>query len=123
VAHASGTWSLQRHAGHLLDLETLFQGRLDEFMRGDRELRAADMSNAATDAADHDGCALGDLLAEFRRVRSGYFQALTHLKPTDWERCARHPRLETPMRLVDMCLFHVDHDDHHLASIQALKLR
>ena len=117
-----GAWSLQRHAGHLLDLETLFQGRYEEFMAGEEQLRAADMSNAATEAADHDGPELGELLTEFRRVRHSYIAKLDALQPSDFERRALHPRLQTPMRLVDMCMFHADHDDHHLAIIQALKI-
>jgi hypothetical protein len=31
-----------------------------------------------------------------------------------------HPRLGTPMRLVDMMFFVAEHDDHHLATITEL---
>ncbi len=30
---------------------------------------------------------------------------------------ARHPRLDRPMRIVDLMLFIAEHDDHHLATI------
>ena len=33
------------------------------------------------------------------------------------ERTARHPRLGTPMRLIDIAFFTAEHDDHHLARI------
>ncbi|MFT5289066.1 MAG: hypothetical protein ACI8QS_000967 [Planctomycetota bacterium] len=115
-----GAWSPQRHGGHLVDLEALFQGRLEEFMNGTETLRPADMSNAATDAAEHDQVDLETILAEFRRVRGDYVGRLAQLSTEDFARCALHPRLGTPMRLVDMCLFQADHDDHHLASIHML---
>ena len=35
--------SIQEHVGHLVDLEPLFSGRLDEFEAGAPVLRAADM--------------------------------------------------------------------------------
>ena len=31
-----------------------------------------------------------------------------------------HPRLKTPMRTMDLFLFVVEHDDHHLARISEL---
>jgi hypothetical protein len=42
---------------------------------------------------------------------------LDALTLADAERTAHHPRLDRPMRLVDMCYFAAQHDDHHLAAI------
>jgi hypothetical protein len=36
------------------------------------------------------------------------------------ERCVVHPRLGTPMRLVDLAYFIAEHDDHHLARLREL---
>jgi len=36
------------------------------------------------------------------------------------ERTARHPRLGTPMRLIDIAFFTAEHDDHHLSRITEL---
>ena len=113
-------WSMQRHGGHLGDLEALFQGRFEEFLRGAETLGAADMSNAATEAADHDARPIAEILARFRKLRSDNVARLDALSTADFARSALHPRLMTPMRLVDMCLFQADHDDHHLATIHAL---
>lgn len=41
-------WSIQENAGHLLDLESLVSGRLDEYLAGAKVLHAADMSNRKT---------------------------------------------------------------------------
>jgi len=35
-------------------------------------------------------------------------------------RTALHPRLNIPMRLVDMIFFQAEHDDYHLARISEL---
>ena len=35
-------------------------------------------------------------------------------------RTALHPRLLTPMRVIDLCFFVAEHDDHHLARIWEL---
>src|ERR687897_2179759 len=41
-------WSMQENAGHLLDLESLVAQRLDEYLKGAKELHAADMTNRKT---------------------------------------------------------------------------
>ena len=41
-------WSMQENAGHLLDLESLFRRRLNEYLAGAANLHAADMSNRKT---------------------------------------------------------------------------
>jgi|GEM_PF-4393916 len=33
---------------------------------------------------------------------------------------ALHPRLKTPMRIVDLAYFVAEHDDHHLSRIREL---
>ena len=45
-------WSIQENAGHLLDLERLWLGRLEDVLSGAEELRSVDLSNRATDEAD-----------------------------------------------------------------------
>ncbi len=62
-------WSIQENAGHLLDLEPLWSGRLDELLAGAAVLRAADLENRRTFEANHHARALADILAEFRRTR------------------------------------------------------
>jgi len=42
------------------------------------------------------------------------------LEPESFARVAIHPRLNIPMRLVDMLYFQAEHDDYHLARISEL---
>ena len=41
-------WSLQEHAGHLIDLDELHYGRLLDFEAGVKDLRPADLQNRKT---------------------------------------------------------------------------
>jgi hypothetical protein len=49
---SDGGWSIQENIGHLLELESVFGRRIDDFLAGKPILSAADMSNRATADAD-----------------------------------------------------------------------
>lgn len=113
-------WSMQENAGHLLDLETLFSTRLNEYLAGAANLHAADMSNRKTYEAEHNRLNLEDVLMSFRRERTALVQRLEDLPSDTFARVAHHPRLNVPMRLVDMLFFQAEHDDYHLARISEI---
>ncbi len=113
-------WSIQENVGHLVDTEALFQGRLDDFDAGLATLRAADMTNRKTFDARHNDQPLVTILLALRRERSALISRLERLSPDQFARTALHPRLQKPMRLVDMMLFHAEHDDYHLARMTEL---
>jgi uncharacterized damage-inducible protein DinB len=114
------SWSIQENAGHLLDLESLFAQRLDEYLAGVGTLHAADMSNRKTHEAQHNESSVDLILAKFREERGRLVERLDGLDPESFGRIAIHPRLNTPMRLVDMLFFQAEHDDYHLARISDL---
>ena len=114
-------WSMQENAGHLLDLESLFRQRLDEYLAGAAELHAADMTNRKTYEADHNQLEVRSILQGFRAQRLELVARLEALAPDVFARLAHHPRLNVPMRLVDMIFFQAEHDDFHLARISELK--
>ena len=118
LTHRSGgAWSIQEHVGHLLDLEELWSGRLDELMAGDKQLRAADVQNRKTYEANHNDSSIAELLAQFRATRMGITERLEALTGDELRKVALHPRLEQPMTVVDLFFFVAEHDDHHLARI------
>ena len=45
---------------------------------------------------------------------------LVSLTPDDFTRSSRHPRLGTTIGIIDMMLFHAEHDDHHLARCREI---
>jgi uncharacterized damage-inducible protein DinB len=113
-------WSIQQNIGHLLDLEPLWHGRIGDILAGAAQLRPTDLANRATDLADHNAKAIGLVLSDFRAARMALITTLEALDQADFGKTALHPRLKTPMGIVEKMLFVADHDDHHLAQITAL---
>mgnify|MGYP001241983066 CR=1 FL=1 len=116
-------WSAQEHAGHLLDLETLWLARVDDYVAGSSQLTVADLQNRKTDEANHNARPLEKILAEFRSAREKLLKSVNELEAPLLTRAIPHPRLKTPMRLVDHLYFVAEHDDHHLARIWELVSR
>ena len=116
-----GRWSMQENAGHLLDLETLVQQRINEYLAGATALHAADMSNRKTYEASHNEVPVESILIDFRRLRSETVAQLDSLEPDIFGRVALHPRLNCDMRLVDMIYFQAEHDDYHITRISELR--
>lgn len=114
------TWSIQENVGHLLDLEPLWAGRVDDIFAGLETMRAADLTNRKTHESDHNRANITDLMTGFRAAREDLVGRLDSFSADDFARTAGHPRLGTPMRLVDLCLFTADHDDYHLARMTEL---
>ena len=113
-------WSIQENAGHLLDLESLVSRRLDEYLANATVLHAADMSNRKTHEANHNQVSMISILSNFREQRLHLVNRLDQLEPAKFSSVAHHPRLNMPMRLVDMLFFQAEHDDYHLARISEL---
>lgn len=110
-------WSVQEHVGHLLDLEPLWYGRLNDFDAGAEELRAADISNRRTHEANHNQASLQNLLADFRAARQTFVTRLENYDEAAVLRTSLHPRLMVPIRVIDHVQFVCEHDDHHLVKM------
>ena len=115
-----GKWSPKEIIGHLCDLEALWDARITDFLERRDTLTAADMSNTKTHGAKHNDRPVQDLLAEFEKLRSALIHRVQDLAETEASRSALHPRLQTPMRLVDSLFFVAEHDDHELAKLRKL---
>lgn len=113
-------WSMQEHAGHLLDLEPLEIQRLGDYAARRRTLTPADPQNRKTYEALHNSKEIGEILSAFRRERMEFVRRLESLDAEFLQRSAIHPRLQIPMRVIDLAFFKAEHDDHHLARISAL---
>ncbi|HWZ97615.1 MAG TPA: DinB family protein [Candidatus Dormibacteraeota bacterium] len=119
ITRREGKWSIQEQVGHLLDLESLWGARIDDFVEGRPQLSAADLQNRKTHEANHNARNIQDLLNEFRTARTTLVEKLDVLRPAQFAQTLLHPRLRQPMRLVDHLYFVAEHDDHHLAKIWA----
>jgi uncharacterized damage-inducible protein DinB len=117
TAKPQGKWSAQEHAGHLLDLESLWLTRLEDYAADRGQLTPADLTNRKTHEANHNARPLAELLADFRAARATLLKRVDEIDISLFARTLPHPRLKTPMRLVDHLYFVAEHDDHHLARI------
>ena len=115
-----GKWSIKEHIGHLGDLEPLWLGRVDDFATQLPELRPADLTNQKTNTANHNAKDVKVLLQQFREQREQFVNRLKNLSDGELQLSAMHPRLKTPMRIIDHAFFVAEHDDHHLASISEI---
>ena len=120
TARRGEAWTIQEHVGHLADLDELHEGRLEDYARGLDTLRPADLANRKTYEANHNDARIEDLLAQFRAARLRFVRRLESLGEDEVAASALHPRLNQPMRVIDMALFVAEHDDHHLATITEL---
>ena len=115
-------WSMQEHLGHLLLLEPLWQGRLQDVLNGEEYLREADLSNTATQEANFNQQITEKILEEFVQLRSQTISQLEQVTEAQIYHTALHPRLMQPMRIMDLFLFVAEHDDHHLAAMSNLSI-
>jgi len=83
-------------------------------------MRPADLDNRATHEAAHSRRTATELVTRFGALRSAWVGRLLALDTEAFAARSRHPRLDRPMRLVDLCGFVAAHDDCHLARIRAL---
>ncbi len=113
-------WSAQEHAGHLLDLEPLWMARVDDYFTAASGLTVADLTNRKTSEAQHNRRPIEEIVAGFRSARSLLVSKAEKTDPATFARALLHPRMKTPMRLVDHLYFVAEHDDHHLAHIWGL---
>lgn len=112
-------WSPQEHAGHLLVMEPLWLARVEDYVEGSEGLTVADLANRATHEGQFNDRRLEDILRDFRAARRQLLARAEPLDSTFYGKAIPHPRLKTPMRLVDHLYFVAEHDDHHLAEIHA----
>jgi uncharacterized damage-inducible protein DinB len=117
---SQGKWAAQEQAGHLLDLEPLWLARVEDYVAGNDQLTVTDLTNRKTDDANYNARPLLQILAEFRAARGILLKRVDELNPSLFAQAIPHPRLKTPMRLVDHLYFVAEHDDHHLARIWEL---
>ena len=115
------TWSIQENVGHLLELESLWLGRVEDILDGNAELREADLTNQATFDANYNETDFARLREMFAEARERLLERLGEIPAGMATQTAAHPRLKVPMRIVDVAYFAAEHDDYHLARIMEIR--
>lgn len=113
-------WSIQENVGHLITVDDLFIGRLDDYESNAKSLKPADVSGAGTNKENYNSKNIQNLLYLFCEKRTGYIHRLENANPNLFNKSAWHPRLEKPIRLCDMLYFQAEHDDYHINKIKYL---
>ena len=115
-----GKWSVQEQVGHLFDVEELWHGRIDDYLKGLKELRPADITNRVTSQKNHNADSIENLLKGFRTERTRLVARFEKFGLEGAAQSAHHPRLNKSMRVIDLAYFIAEHDDHHLASMTTI---
>lgn len=110
-------WSIKKEIGHLTDLEPLWYERLYQIVSNTPDMKVADLTNRKTHNAPHDAKTYKELIAEFKEERQKLVHRLRSLQEDDLSKTSKHPRLGTPMKVIDLACFVAEHDDHHLAQM------
>jgi hypothetical protein len=113
-------WSAQENAGHLVDLEPLWLARVGDYVTASEQLTVTDLRNRRTDDANHNAHFPEQISTQFRVARERLLERVDELEAPLFSRAISHPRLKTPMRLIDHLYFVAEHDDHHLSRIWEL---
>ncbi|MCZ6766987.1 MAG: DinB family protein [bacterium] len=121
VEQVDGAWSIQENLGHLIDLEPLWSGRLEDLLANKPELRPADLTNLKTHEANHNASSIEELAHTFREIRTSLVNRFDSLTDEEVRLRAHHPRLDTPMRMIDLCFFMAEHDDFHLTRMTEIR--
>lgn len=113
-------WSIKKEIGHLTDLEPLWLERVQELINNTPLLTAADMSNQKTNDTPHDEKGFEELMENFFQARQKLVSMLKSADSNDLLKKSIHPRLQMPVRMIDLAFLVAEHDDHHLAQITRL---
>lgn len=112
-----GKWSIKEHTGHLWVLEPLWQRRFLEIKENKMEMIPADLNNAVTDRAFFNQYPIEKLLFDFQEERGNTIRILENMNEKDFQNSSNHPRLNQPMRIIDLMYFVTEHDKHHLNTL------
>lgn len=117
----AGKWSIKEHIGHLWILEPLWQKRFLEIKENKTGMSPADLNNTATDNASFNQYNIEKIANDFQLERKHTIRLLESFNKKDLSNSLYHPRLNQPMRIIDLMYFVAEHDEHHLNHI--LKIR
>ena len=120
VRKPGGDWSIKEHSGHLSIMEPIWRTRFHDIQDRAPVLSAADLSNRATTDANFNEKGISALLGQFLTERNATLALLDNLNVLDESRTSMHPRLQQPMRMIDLAYFVAEHDDHHILRIREI---
>lgn len=120
VLQPDGKWSIKEHTGHLSVMEPIWRVRFEDIQQQKPVLTTADLTNSATSNAGFNNYSITALLERFVEERRATLATLDRMDVRNESLTSMHPRLQRPMRMIDLAYFVAEHDDHHIAAITAM---
>lgn len=120
VHQPDGKWSVKEHTGHLSILEPLWRTRIHDILEKKPILTPTDLDNKATSEAGFNEYGITELVRKFIEERRATLSLLHSINVQDSSQTSLHPRMQQPMRIIDILYFTAEHDDHHIAVIREL---
>jgi len=120
IQQPDGKWSIKEHIGHLSIMEPVWRVRFEDIQQQRPVLTAADLTNSATSAAGFNNYSITTLLEKFVEERQATLSILDDADMQNESYTSMHPRLQLPMRMIDLAYFVAEHDDHHISAITAM---
>lgn len=115
-----GKWSVKEHTGHLALLEPLWRTRIQDILEKKPTLTPTDLDNKNTSEAGFNNYPIAALLQKFTEERKETLALLDSINVKDQQGTSLHPRMQQPMRIIDIMYFTAEHDEHHMGVIQHL---
>jgi len=110
-------WSIQTHAGHLLTMESLWIGRLDDYFLERPKLRPWNGTNADTEAAQFDLQNITQILDDFKSIRSAHIKMIKQNLELLSSRSCLHEGHGKQITFLEHLQWIVKHDQEHLLII------
>jgi uncharacterized damage-inducible protein DinB len=107
-----GKWSIKETIGHLAEVDSVANKRIDEMTSG-----AAALSPAVFEPQDYNPWSIEKILEMFKKNRLSNIAKYKTLSEEQLKKSSLHPRLKVQMTPVDLAWFDAEHDDHHLVQI------
>ena len=116
----NGAWSIKEHIGHISIMEPIWRVRFHDIDEGAPVLSPADLTNQATTEAKFNLRNIKGLLDQLVAERMTTLALLDNLNMLDESRTSLHPRMQQPMRMIDLAYFVAEHDEHHILRIREI---
>jgi len=113
-----GKWSVKEHTGHLALLEPLWRTRIHDILEKKPVLTPTDLDNKKTSEAGFNYNTVAELLERFADERKETLSLLDSINIKEERGTSLHPRMQQPMRIIDIMYFTAEHDNHHMGVIQ-----
>ncbi len=114
--YAEGKWSIAEVIGHLIDVERIFSYRALRIARADATPIQGFDENAYVPAAESDGRALADLIAEFEAVRHATLALVRSFPAAAWTRIGTANGKPISVRALVYII--AGHERHHLSTLR-----